>query len=319
LLRLQRQLAGYKLLIIDELGYVPLSQTGAELLFEVFSQRYERVSTVVTSNLPFDEWTSGALVEPAERGAARRAIAQLYAWDATTRERGRKTDKATLIALIRLREIERLLQRRHGRALLPDDDDGRDSLELVAHHVAHLGGEVENHITAWAARWCPWLPQHEAAALAERVAAHPQKFKAATLGWRLRLTEIERAALAITTIRAFNVTDEQMAERRRQRDRAGRPEPVSRAKPWENEGVSRATWYRRRRETKNVGSRVEVFAADEICLTPGVRSTSAGHPKETITITTIITTSQRRARPYTTLHRGGAKSAPGSQCPLLLQ
>lgn len=58
LLRLQRQLAGYKLLIIDELGYVPLSQTGAELLFEVFSQRYERDSTVVTSNLPFDEWTS---------------------------------------------------------------------------------------------------------------------------------------------------------------------------------------------------------------------------------------------------------------------
>ena len=35
LLRLQRQLAGYKLLIIDELGYVPLSTTGAELLFEV--------------------------------------------------------------------------------------------------------------------------------------------------------------------------------------------------------------------------------------------------------------------------------------------
>ena len=58
LLRLQRQLAGWKLLIIDELGYVPLSPTGAELLFEVFSQRYERGSTLVTSNLPFDEWTS---------------------------------------------------------------------------------------------------------------------------------------------------------------------------------------------------------------------------------------------------------------------
>ena len=57
LLRLQRQVAAYKLLIIDELGYVPFSQTGAELLFEVFSQRYERGSTVVTSNLPFDEWT----------------------------------------------------------------------------------------------------------------------------------------------------------------------------------------------------------------------------------------------------------------------
>jgi DNA replication protein DnaC len=37
---------------------VPRSQTGAELLFEIFSQRYERGSTIVTSNLPFDEWTS---------------------------------------------------------------------------------------------------------------------------------------------------------------------------------------------------------------------------------------------------------------------
>lgn len=57
LLQLQKRLAGLKLLIIDELGFVPLSKTGAELLFEVFSQRYERGSILVTSNLPFDEWT----------------------------------------------------------------------------------------------------------------------------------------------------------------------------------------------------------------------------------------------------------------------
>ncbi len=57
LLRLQKQLAGQKLLIIDELGFVPLSKTGAELLFELISQRYERSATLITSNLPFDEWT----------------------------------------------------------------------------------------------------------------------------------------------------------------------------------------------------------------------------------------------------------------------
>ena len=57
LLNLQRQLSRLNLLIIDELGFVPLSRTGAELLFEVFSQRYERGSTMVTTNLPFDEWT----------------------------------------------------------------------------------------------------------------------------------------------------------------------------------------------------------------------------------------------------------------------
>ena len=57
LLNLQRQLSRLSLLIIDELGFVPLSPTGSELLFEVFSQRYERGSILVTTNLPFDEWT----------------------------------------------------------------------------------------------------------------------------------------------------------------------------------------------------------------------------------------------------------------------
>ena len=57
LLRLQKQLASQHLLIIDELGFVPLSKTGAELLFETISQRYERGSVIITSNLPFDEWT----------------------------------------------------------------------------------------------------------------------------------------------------------------------------------------------------------------------------------------------------------------------
>ena len=57
LLNFQKRLSRLKLLIIDELGFVPLSRTGAELLFEVFSQRYERGSVIVTTNLPFDEWT----------------------------------------------------------------------------------------------------------------------------------------------------------------------------------------------------------------------------------------------------------------------
>jgi DNA replication protein DnaC len=57
LLRLQKQMVSHKLLIIDKLGFVPLSKTGAELLFELISQRYERGATLITSNLPFDEWT----------------------------------------------------------------------------------------------------------------------------------------------------------------------------------------------------------------------------------------------------------------------
>jgi DNA replication protein DnaC len=59
-------------LIVDELVFVPLSNTGAELLFEMLSQGYERGSTLITSNLPFQEWTeilgsewlTGALLDP---------------------------------------------------------------------------------------------------------------------------------------------------------------------------------------------------------------------------------------------------------------
>ena len=39
------------------MGFVPLSKTGAELLFEMISQRCKRGATLITSNLPFDEWT----------------------------------------------------------------------------------------------------------------------------------------------------------------------------------------------------------------------------------------------------------------------
>jgi DNA replication protein DnaC len=54
---LQKQLAKHKLLIIDDFVFVPLSKASAELLFKVFSQRYERGSVMVISNLPFDQWT----------------------------------------------------------------------------------------------------------------------------------------------------------------------------------------------------------------------------------------------------------------------
>jgi len=57
LLRFQKQIASYELLIVDEWGFVPLSKTSAELFLEMLSQRYERGSILITSNLPFQEWT----------------------------------------------------------------------------------------------------------------------------------------------------------------------------------------------------------------------------------------------------------------------
>jgi len=55
--RLQKQLQRLHLIILDELGYVPFTKSGAELIFEVISRAYEHHSLMVTSNLPFEQWT----------------------------------------------------------------------------------------------------------------------------------------------------------------------------------------------------------------------------------------------------------------------
>lgn len=58
---LKQQLKKYhspELLILDEVGYLPIDNTGADLLFQVISQRYERGSIVLTTNKPFKQWGS---------------------------------------------------------------------------------------------------------------------------------------------------------------------------------------------------------------------------------------------------------------------
>jgi DNA replication protein DnaC len=55
--RFHKQLERLDLLILDELGYVPFSKAGAELLFDVVARAYERSSLLVTTNLPFENWT----------------------------------------------------------------------------------------------------------------------------------------------------------------------------------------------------------------------------------------------------------------------
>ena len=57
LLRLRSGLAKQDVIVLDELGYVPASKAGAELLFDLVGQAYERQSLVVTTNLPFEQWT----------------------------------------------------------------------------------------------------------------------------------------------------------------------------------------------------------------------------------------------------------------------
>ena len=51
-----KKLSGYKLLIIDELGYLPITKDDAKLFFQLIDRRYERNSTIITTNINFSQW-----------------------------------------------------------------------------------------------------------------------------------------------------------------------------------------------------------------------------------------------------------------------
>lgn len=55
--RLIKRYAGYGLLIVDELGYVPFSKEGAQLIFQILAERHERKSIIITTNMGFGDWT----------------------------------------------------------------------------------------------------------------------------------------------------------------------------------------------------------------------------------------------------------------------
>ena len=175
-----------------------------------------------------------------------------------------------LLCRIRLRELEALYGARYG-GTLPYDDAGIDDLKIAAHHIGHMGGDAIGHIVAWADMWMPDLPRERAKAIARDIVDDPVKFKAATLAWRLRLTEQERTTLGIKTIRPFGVSDADMKERRKakrrerereRRRRRSKPKkaPLRETRPWQDLGISRSTWYRRnpgrRGETKPCGQQV---------------------------------------------------------------
>ena len=98
--RFMKQLERLEVLILDELGYVPFSKTGSELLFDVVSRAYERTSLIVTTNLPFEnwievlgsEWLTGALLDRlTHRVHILEANGQSYRLrDARRRRRGRR-------------------------------------------------------------------------------------------------------------------------------------------------------------------------------------------------------------------------------------
>jgi hypothetical protein len=227
----------------------------------------------------------------------RRTIAAHY--QALARDkRPRDSSQRFSLSPLRLSELQRLFVHRWG-VRLPDDDAGADDLVLAFHQIAGGGFNVINRCIKWAIVWAPWCSHADAAALATEIAAQPRPLKARALGERLGLTDRERTALKIQTIRPIDMTDGELVERSRQKERerkagkrrlerAAKPPHVSHTKPWESEGISRATWYRRKektgsqkRETKSVRPISYLITADGICLTkPPAKA--VGTPLKTI-------------------------------------
>ncbi|WP_156898746.1 hypothetical protein [Bradyrhizobium erythrophlei] len=221
----------------------------------------------------------------------RRTIAAKY--KALDRDR-RQRKQAFSLSALRLTELQRLYTARWG-LYLPDDDAGRDDLLLAFHQIPNIDACIE-----WAAAWAPWLHREDALALAHQTAAARQWLKARALGERLGLTDAERTALNIKTARPIDVSDEALLERKRVRDRqrkarkrlaqrTAKTMPVSRAEPWKAEGISRRTWYRKRRVedgTKPVRDNSFSITADGICATtpPAIAS---GTPKKSIRLVRV--------------------------------
>ena len=167
-----------------------------------------------------------------------------------------------LVAL-RMHDLAVLFRSRYGHAL-PDDDAGRDDLEVAINHLACLP-HPQAAIARWIDLWAPWITAKEQREVVAPILANPTRWKADALAWRLRLTMEQRTMLGITTIGAVDMNKGARTKRRRQRDRDRKTtlrrakgikprkvyeqQSVSRQKPWEAEGISRRTWYRRRNGT----------------------------------------------------------------------
>lgn len=177
-------------------------------------------------------------------------------------QKGERRDFYISVAAFRVAELKRLFRHRYG-LVLPDDDAGREDIWLMLNHLAWHPEEPERKMAAWLSLAAPWLSVREVQRLIAEVLPRPFRFHADTLAKKLNLGMAERQLLRICTIGAVDLPVAQRKGRRkhegkvrdaRRRREAGavprdqyEANSISRAEPWKLEGVSRATWYRRRR------------------------------------------------------------------------
>jgi hypothetical protein len=179
----------------------------------------------------------------------------------------RGTDKWERVRRLRYAELIRLLRDRWGHTL-PNDDAGREDLwELVTNVSLAVAGAYKK-MRGVIEVWAPWMDADEAATMIEHVNTLTIYERTPTreqLGERLRVTNDERERLKLWQFKPVDMTEADLVEhrkkvkneRRRARRQAQGAKPrhaylaksLSKQKPWEAEGIARATWYRRRSQT----------------------------------------------------------------------
>jgi hypothetical protein len=179
------------------------------------------------------------------------------------RRRQRQKRGRPSMATLRVTELNRLYYTRYKGNLLPDDDDGRDSVQIMVNHLAMLADPCLR-IAHWLRRCAPWLPESEAKPLIEAAIGRPRRWQADTLARRLNLTDAERSRLEIRTVGAVDLNRQQRQARRREKDKkakeakrraAGaipRAKSISHTKPWLAIGIGRSKWYKDRQKAPDI-------------------------------------------------------------------
>jgi hypothetical protein len=174
-----------------------------------------------------------------------------------------------------LGDLRRLLRHRYGHTL-PDDDAGQEDLDLLLYAISLdpvAPAEKMNHQIETIAPWMDvdWteenIEDYMYLALGER------RLSAQQIGERLQLTNAERERLSLWRIAPVDMTEQQLAEQRKAKDRARARKRYKRtradflaasltaSKPWEAEGISRTTWYDRRAKGRTGASEARLTMA----------------------------------------------------------
>jgi hypothetical protein len=180
------------------------------------------------------------------KAAKHREIARHYA-----RPR-RKRSRPGIGSLI-IGDLEKFFDDKYG-SVFPDDDAGRGDLVVLLQYMAQLGDPCA--MTACAARWCPWITDAEYIAMIAGIERAPMRWRADALASEIGLNRATRTRLGITTIGATDFGKAKrtklrkkgkrlkMIARRAEAGAASHAVSAARLKPWVDQGMSRATWYR---------------------------------------------------------------------------